>query len=344
MSHKVKKIILRCSPPFVQKSLRDLYFAVKLLPCSIYDYRRFLTHAGLNKNRDAQIEHAARITLLYHQVEKGLSLAEPRAGFGLTVIPELLQDTDAYFTAYGLAEPATTAVAALLAYLDYHQTINHPVPHVHDGLFAVLEKHHIALEQARTWQGGVIHSSRAALETERNAGFKRFFASRHSMRQFAKGSVAEADIRSAVALAQHSPSVCNRQSWRVHAFSEPEKMARLLKIQSGSQGFGDQAALVLLISCELGSFLDVEERYQPWIDGGMFAMSLSLALHDLGYGSCCLNWSKTSKTDKAMREATGIPASEQIIMLMAVGVVKDEFRVARSYRPAVEHCLTIHNA
>jgi nitroreductase len=92
----------------------------------------------------------------------------------------------------------------------------------------------------------------------------------------------------------------------------------------------------------LKSFLDVEERYQPWIDGGMFAMSLCLALHDLGYGTCCLNWSKGPGTDKEMRSAASIPPSQQIIMLMGVGILKNEFNVARSYRPSVDQCLVIH--
>jgi len=73
-------------------------------------------------------------------------------------------------------------------------------------------------------------------------------------------------------------------------------------------------------------------------------MSLCLAFHDLGYGSCCLNWSKEPHADKAMRAAAPISPSEQIIMLMAVGTLADEFNVARSYRPHVDHCLFIHGS
>jgi nitroreductase len=343
MSYKYKKLVLRYAPPLLQKLLRDLYFALTLLPECTYDYYRFLLYAGLNKNRDTQLERAARITVFYHQVEKGLSLADTRPGFGLSYIPDSMNTIDAYFAEYGITEPATTAVAALLGYLDYHEAIGHQVDNVHKQLFTLLDKYHIPLEQARSWRGGVLSLSRTELETKRRAGFKSFFESRYSMRQFAGGSIPEQAIRSAVELAQKTPSVCNRQSWRVHAFSDSQKMAQMLNIQSGSQGFGEQASVVLVVTCELGSFLSVEEHYQPWIDGGMFAMSLCLALHDLGYGTCCLNWSKKPKTDKTMRAAISIPPSQQIIMLIAVGTVKEAFTVARSYRPVVDQCLVIHD-
>ncbi|MCK9620225.1 MAG: nitroreductase family protein [Methylobacter sp.] len=340
----LKKRILRYTPPLLHKLLRDAYFSVKLLPCYAYDYKRFLSYSGLNKSRDSKTERAARITLFYHQVEKGLSLASPRSGFGMTVIPGLLDDVDTYLADYGISEPATNAIAALFNYLDYHERIGHPVDFVRGRLFSILDKHHIPLDVARLWHGGVLPFTRAELSMARNAGFKSFFNSRYSVRQFAGGVIPEGDIRSAVELAQKTPSVCNRQSWRVHAFNDAGQMERLLAIQSGSNGFGHQASYVLIVTCELRKFLGIDERYQPWIDGGMFAMSLCLAFHDLGYGTCCLNWSKEPHDDKAMRAAAPISPSEQIIMLMAVGTLADEFNVARSYRPNVDHCLSIHSA
>lgn len=338
-----KTFILQHTPQTLHKLLRDLYFAVKLLPGHIYDYCRFFAYSGLNKSRDSQAERAARITLFYHQVEKGLSLASPRKGFGMAVIPALLDDVDSYFSEYGVIEPATTAVAALLGYLDFHERIGYETDSVRNRLSETLGKHHIPLEQARLWLGGVLSISRTELSVARNAGFKRFFESRYSVRQFAGGVIPEADIRSAVETAQKTPSVCNRQSWRVHAFTDAKKMEQLLEIQSGSRGFGEQASLVLVITSELRSFLGVAERYQPWIDGGMFAMSMNLALHDLGYGSCCLNWSKEPAADKAMRSAINLPSSEQIIMLIVVGTLPDEFTVARSHRPSVDSCLVMHH-
>ena len=338
----LKSLIVRHAPACLSRRLRDVYFAIKLLPAATYDYFRFLAHSGMNKSRDSREERAARITLYCHQVEKGLSLAQPRPGFGMTVIPGLLDDLDAFIDRYGLVHPAATAVAALQSYLDHHERIAHPVADVRDRFAAILAKHGLCRENVLDQIGGAISIDRARLQAEREGGFRRFFESRYSVRQYSGGVIPEEDIREAVRLAQKTPSVCNRQAWRVHAFSEKQQLARLLELQNGSKGFGDQSSALLVVTCELHSFLGVPERYQAWIDGGMFAMSLCLTLHDLGYGSCCLNWSKMPSEDKAMHKLAGIPDSEQIIVLLAVGTLPETFSVAHSYRPDVDQVLALH--
>ena len=50
--------------------------------------------------------------------------------------------------------------------------------------------------------------------------------------------------------------------------------------------------MLLIIAMDLKAFVPAHERYQHWIDGGMFSMSIIYALHSLGLSSCCLNWSK----------------------------------------------------
>lgn len=338
----LKSFVVHHAPGSLTRLLRDIYFAMKLLPASFYDGYRFFTHSGMNKSRTSREECAARITLFCHQVEKGLSLPHPRPGFGMTVIPGLLNDIDAFIGRYGLVHPAATAVAALQAYLDHHERIAHPVDYVRDRFTAIFSKHGLHREDASVCAGGVIVLDRERLLTERQSGFRRFFESRYSVRQFSAGIVPEADIREAVRLAQKTPSVCNRQSWRVHAFPEPQQVARMLELQAGGRGFGEQSSTLLVVTCELRSFLGVHERYQAWIDGGMFAMSLCLALHDLGYGSCCLNWSKLPAEDKAMHELARIPDSEQIVVLLAVGTLPETFCVAQSYRPEVDQVLEVH--
>lgn len=339
----IKKIAFKYAPAGLLRTLRDVYFAGKLLPGHAYDYCRFLAYAGLNKSRGEQTERGARITLYYHQLEKGLSLSQPRRNFGMPVIDLLFAELHAYCAAYGVCAPATTAVAALLAYVDFHERLGEPAEHVRGRLYALLQQYNISPEQAREWRGGVLALSRDGIARARLGSFKSFFESRYSIRHFGGGAVAPEDLRRAVETAQKTPSVCNRQSWHVHAFDQPAQMARLLDIQSGSRGFGDQASTVLIVTSDLRSFLGIGERYQAWIDGGMFSMSICLALHDLGYGSCCLNWSKEPGADRAMRAAAGLPAHEQIIMLIAVGTLPDEFSVARSYRPPVDQVLILHH-
>ena len=72
-------------------------------------------------------------------------------------------------------------------------------------------------------------------------------------------------------------------------------------------------------------------------------MMLCLALHDMGYGTCMLNWCVSHKIDERMRKIISINPSEIIVMLISVGVLPDKFRVARSQRKPLEDVLRIQS-
>lgn len=335
-----KTTLLRLTPRWAHRFGRDAYFALRLLPNVLYDSRRFLVHSGLNRSRDHKSEQAARVTLFYHQVEKGLSLASPRPGFGQPIVRRLLQDIESYVRRHGWEHPATTAVCALRAYVAFNDRVGHDVDFVKQRLAQI--------EASRPEQvmagaaGGVRHITRDELVVQRQTSFASFFNSRYSIRHFEPGPVPDADIAAAVALAQKTPSVCNRQAWQVHAFKDSAVIQQLMDIQAGGRGFAENIATLLVVTCDLGQFVEVGERYQSWIDGGMFAMSICLALHDQGHGTCCLNWSKEADTDRRMRRAAALPDAAQIIMLIAVGVIPQALDVAYSFRPPVDRCLTWH--
>lgn len=141
-----------------------------------------------------------------------------------------------------------------------------------------------------------------------------------------------ATIEKAVSMASFTPSVCNRQNWKVFVFTSAEDKRRVLAFQNGNRGFGEQASKVLGVTTGLQGFVSPGERNQCWIDGGMFAMSLLYALHSMGVGTCSLNWSVEMETDQGMRAAAGIPDSHAVIMLIAVGHYPAHLRVAQSPR------------
>ena len=68
-----------------------------------------------------------------------------------------------------------------------------------------------------------------------------------------------------------SPSVCNRQSSRVYVLSSDEAKNFALSHQNGNRGWGHTASHVLILTSSLEHFIAQAERYQGWIDGGMFA-------------------------------------------------------------------------
>jgi nitroreductase len=90
----------------------------------------------------------------------------------------------------------------------------------------------------------------------------------------------------------------------------------------------------------LDIWLAIGERNQPWIETGMFAMSLIYALHAMGLGTCCLNWSVEPEKDEALKRDLDLPESFAIGMMIAVGALPDEILVAESRRVSLDQILT----
>lgn len=74
----------------------------------------------------------------------------------------------------------------------------------------------------------------------------------------------------------------------------------------------------------------------------MFAMLIIYALHALGIGTCCLNWSTTAAQDRAFRSAVPIPESQVVIMMLALGYLPNQLSVAYSSRKDISDILIAH--
>lgn len=170
------------------------------------------------------------------------------------------------------------------------------------------------------------------------------FASRHSVRDFAQKPVDRAVIETVVRMAQWSPSACNRQSARVWVLTDRQRIQGALAIQGGARGSADRVALLFVVTSDLACWQSAGERYQGWIDGALFAMTLVWALHSRGLVSCMLNWSKRKETDKELRRYLGIEDSELIVVLVAAGYPAERFRVCRSPRLPLENILRYDQA
>jgi nitroreductase len=171
---------------------------------------------------------------------------------------------------------------------------------------------------------------------------KSFFQSRHSIRCFDPAHPASIDqINEAIALARYTPSVCNRQTWRVIICASTKAKEAALSLQNGNKGFGHLASHVLIVASDRSGFASIGERNQPWIEGGLFSMSLVYALHALGLGTCCLNWSVDNQRDAELKQALDIPASYAIAMMIAVGSLPATIPVAESRRLAPDDLMEI---
>lgn len=228
-------------------------------------------------------------------------------------------------------------VGAFSAYKKYHEEGGYKTEDWFDDLYAALDKKDLINEKAL--QVGTTLVKKSNL-TENQ--YKDFFYSRMSTRQFQKGRYIDKDkLSSIVEVAIKTPSVCNRQHWKVHIVSN-ELKNQVLSLQNGNAGFGNDVPQVAIITSSLKAFYMPTERVQGYTDGGMFAMSFLLSCHAHDVSTCALNWASSLIQDKELRKLGVISEDEIVIMLVALGFAADNAVAANSPRRNVNEVLAIH--
>jgi nitroreductase len=171
--------------------------------------------------------------------------------------------------------------------------------------------------------------------------FEQLAFSRRSVRDYVERPVPLDKVEAAIRVAALAPSACNRQPNRVSLLQSPDKIAAALQLQNGNRGFGHKVPLLAVLSVDQTGFFDGSERHQPYIDGGLFAMGLILALRSHDIGSCCLNWCVKPATDQKLHRLLGLPDNERVVMLLAIGYAPDQLMVPRSPRRDVSQVMRL---
>jgi nitroreductase len=116
---------------------------------------------------------------------------------------------------------------------------------------------------------------------------------------------------------------------------------RVLELQFGNRGFGETAGEILVITTDILTVFGQHERKQIFVDGGLYSMTLLNALHYVGLGVCPLNWGVFPKRDRMLKDALDIPASQEVILILAIGELPDEVVAAKSIKKTVSDTLHI---
>lgn len=302
------------------------------------DRRRYMSFSSSVTPEKTQDNLKAWITMLYHNIEKGLSLPDPRPRFGAARVERLLNYVSTYRSKYGDDQLTSAAAAALSAYGEFNLSRGIQIKDVPGG-----KRIEELIETLSTGQmvGGALSVERSTVDGIRAGVSLEFFTSRSSVRQFSSEPVRQQDIDFAIAAAIKSPAVCNRQFGRVYVSLDRGVIDEALTIQGGARGFAKDVPAIAVITTSVASYWNAGERMQPWTDGGMFAMSFILGLHASGLGSVCLNWSKTRDVDARFRRTFNIPEDRVIVMIVAFGNLRNTYKVAASPRIASEEALQV---
>ncbi|MFK3936216.1 nitroreductase family protein [Alkalihalobacillus sp. NPDC078783] len=334
----MKSIAKKYLPKFLFTKGKRLTMISQLRSNYQKDLKRYYTHSYELTESKTKRHMETDLIFFYHKIEKGLSLPNPRVGFGEKAVRHLVEKLDNYVSEYGWDRTAQICLNSLYSYYDFNKENDL----ILDKLYSELEnlKDMSKFKNNQITAGGVTNLTKEDIENA-NVNFKDFALARHSLRNFSPGEVSLESIKDCVKIAQKTPSVCNRQSTKVYVY-EGEEMKNVLNHQNGNAGFGFGANKVLIITVNLEDFRGPKERNQAYIDGGLFSMSLIYAFHSLIIGTCALNLSLNYDDELRLKKEAKIPNSEVTIMMIAVGNYPDTFKVADSPRRNLEEVLVIN--
>jgi nitroreductase len=150
-------------------------------------------------------------------------------------------------------------------------------------------------------------------------GFLRLCKQRVSTRTFEDKAVPKELLEKAFAAALTAPSACNRQAFEFRLFQKREEVDRLIKLPGGISGFDKEVPVLAFLIGDLSAYFDERDRHLIYIDGGLVAMGLMLALETLGLASCALNWPDIEERELALEKELGLEKHKRCIMALILG-------------------------
>ena len=271
-----------------------------------------------------------------HIVEKGLALPAPRPAFGQPKIIDLIEKTRDYEILFGKDDITKVVRDTIREYISFHDDKKVTLP---NEFLDTLSK--FVSEAFPQEKGGLKKLEKKLWGEFSLKSYEKFVSHRHSVRNFSNAPVDDEVIIKSISTSLNTPSVCNRQGWMIHYYNNKLAIRNLLSYQNGNSGFMESIDKLLIITGNTKAFTRYEHN-QQFVDGGLLSMNLMLALHSAGLGSCPLNTCMPFYKEEKLKKAAKIPNHEKLIMMIAVGNLKDSFSVAQSEKYQIEQVLRVH--
>ena len=295
----------------------------------------FLRHNGHSPIEESTRRLSHKTIIEAHTIEKGLTLPQPKPHFGRDKISAMLDMNEGWTPPEGELS-RSMLVGALRDYQRMFANTTAP-----DTIFAERVTRFIAAHDAGQAVGGVRQGLQHPAE---NCSAVSFLESRFTAREFGPRPLSDNELAKVIGLAQRAPSQCNRQSTRLHLYRDPARINALLALQGGARGFAENVPTLIVVTSEITAWGGPQQRNQPYVDGGLYAMMLLLALDAYGFLTCPLNLAITNRTERAIKVTGEIPLRERLVIMIAVGTQPDHpIRAANSPRQKTEMVCQFHD-
>lgn len=318
--------------PHQEVLAQDLRDTNSITDPAMFDYDKQLfidSYSPKTESTKDAVKLQARLVYYVHKIEKGLSHAEFRHGFGKDPL-EKLADTMRTYRDEGFDvrhKAYVNALSSLKEYIETHVTAGVStsfIEKIYGDLYA-------DIMDCTNMIGGASTISIDDKRNNANKNFQELFNGRRSVRDYAETPVDVKRIERAIDLSMKTPSVCNRQSSRVYIVTDPDVITKVSKVQISLSSY-KMPPVLLVVTSDISHFLLMTERREPYIDGGMFAMSLMLSLEYEGLAACPFNAMFTLQQEKAFRELLPIKPHETIITCISVGNFPETCKSPKSFR------------
>ncbi|WP_425102271.1 nitroreductase family protein [Tropicibacter sp. S64] len=292
--------------------------------------RHYTRHSGAFPRGYDQTASRAWIMREAHTVEKGLSLPAVRHAFGRAKIDHLRREMAASADTPANAPAIAVGQSVLGSYVRWHESQG-----ASDPLVAEVAEATRGRADVDPALGGTIPVRPAVTDSERQT-YDRLVRTRRSLRNFSPEPVDPALIDEAIALANFSPSVCNRQPWAVAVVQDPGMVRRMLNLQAGNKGFDQSIGTLLVVLADTTAFVEEYELFEPFVDAGIFSCALVNALNARNIGACCLNLCVSHKMARRVIRTLGVDDRFFPVMMIACGHPEAGAVVPISHRLAVQ--------
>lgn len=323
-----------------RQTIKKVLQYLRLVYLSSQDITRFARYAALSPFDRDVARLTARIIYNVHALEKGLARNHDlRPGFGRTALSKL-NEAMVLYRRFGFDTEAFAYVEGLRVlqrYIELHERLDHDV----SDLAEVVDRTLLMPHPASAVGAGTKVVTGAEKKHNRTKPFQELALDRVSVREFSGDPVDRRQVINAITIAMKTPSVCNRQGWRVHWIEDQKVMQEVLKHQRGF-GYRQMPEVLLCVTVSNATFISPVERNQGFVDGGLLAMSIMYGLEYEGVAAVPLNACLYSGAQRHIRRIVPIPAAEVIVMFIAVGAFPDMTKVPVSSRKPVDTVIVRH--
>lgn len=288
---------------------------------------QYAAHIGTSGQRTDIFKKQAELQIQTHALEKGMSIGNVKKGFGKPKALALIADLSDFLDRKGCRNFVIETASVLRKYIDFNMVLGADMTDIANTFNQFCRKYKI--EPSKT--GGIYTLNIQDVLDKKEYSFGKFSQSRYSIRDFGDIPLEIRKVKEALTLCEKTPSACNRQSWRIHIYTDKILRNNIFKLQGGCTGFNNQMQCAILICGDLRNYAFYEQSL-PFVDGGLYAMNLLYALHYQGLATIPLTMGhKRSYTNKIRMEMK-LPNNEIPILLIGVGTFKSECKVAVSHR------------